>query len=460
MLAQQRDAVRTGSTSSGRAVLVGGPRGVGKSRLVGEFLRRLQGRPAGPSLVFAAPENGQVAEFATQAGSSSTSSGLPQAERFRDILVPDWDTALKLLADAADAPGGGEPVVIVFDNVDRIVAQDRTFPAALRRAWSGALGERPILLILVARDLGPLAAALPDAATLALEPFNPAELAQLLDLDAVAALDAHLVTGGHPDIASQWPTGAAAPGAVEAMLARSPSVFEVRAELTLAREFGLDSQPAALLRAAGPGESSRAAIGKAAGLPPASLDRGLTRLAEAGYLAVDRPRSLRPSREARYRIADPYLRFWLTTVAAHRAELDRGETSVVVAAVREAWPAWRRGAMEVTVRMAMHRLAALGQLPGTGAVGGYWTRFDDVHVDLVGTDRDEDPGAITFVGSCRWDGAPFDHYALASLIAVRDRVPGVAPSTPLVAVSLAGSAVGDAVAAVLGPNELITAWAS
>jgi hypothetical protein len=37
-------------------------------------------------------------------------------------------------------------------------------------------------------------------------------------------------------------------------------------------------------------------------------------------------------------------------------------------------------------------------------------------------------------------------------------VPGVSESTPLVAVSLSGSAVGDAVAAVLGPNELMSAW--
>lgn len=452
-LGHYESAVRDGENAAGGIVLVSGPRGVGKTRLIGEFLRRSRTR----ALVFTPPEaagarsaDEHIAAFAARAASSP----LLHAERFRDILAPDWDTALRLLADAA----GDEPTVAVFDNVEDIVTADREFPAALRRSWERHLGARPVLVILLVRDVAVLAGAVPDATVLPLEPFNPAELGHILGVDAAAAFDAHLVTGGHPDIVAEWPTGAGALDAVESMLARSPSGFEVRAELTLAREFGLDSQPVALLRATGPGESSRAAIGKVAGLPPASVDRGLTRLAATGYLAVDRPRSLRASREARYRLADPYLRLWMTTVAAHRAELDRGETDAVMVAIRDRWPAWRRGAMELVVRGAMHRLAALGQLPGTGAVGGYWTRFDDVHVDLVGTDRDDNPGAVTFVGTCQWDDAPFDHYALASLIAVRDKVPGVAPTTPLVAVSLAGSTVGDAVAAVLGPDELITAW--
>jgi hypothetical protein len=132
---------------------------------------------------------------------------------------------------------------------------------------------------------------------------------------------------------------------------------------------------------------------------------------------------------------------------------------VVLADLRARWEAWRRGTMQLVAREAMNRLAASGQLPGTAAVGGYWNRFEDVRIDLVGTDRDEAPQAVTFVGAFKWDAtAPFDHFDLGSLIAGRLQVPGVTDTTPLVAVSLAGSAVGDAVAAVLGPAELMSAW--
>lgn len=465
-LTEARDRLSLGAPN-GQCVVISGPAGVGKSRLVGEFLLRGRAR----SFLYAASRDGlggtvtgetrnphaaveeQLAAFGAAAGASE----LPHADRFRDILTPDWDTALRLLADSIDAD---EPAVVVLDNATALIAADRGFPSALRRAWQRQLSGKRVLLVVIGRDLAPLAGALgDDAMSLDLAPFNPAELGEVLSLDAASALDAYVVTGGHADIAAQWPTGAGVLDALETILSRSPSVFEIRAELFLARELGLGSQAEALLLAAGPLERSRAAIGRATRLPAASLDRALKQLVAAGLLAAERPLSLRPSREARYRIDDPYLRFWLQTIAPHQEEIARGHMDAVLADAAVQWPSWRGAAMHLIARQAMDLLARTGKLPGTGAVGGFWNRFEDVRVDLVGTDRPGEPGSVTFVGSFKWEaGAPFDHYDLASLIAVREQVPGVTAATPLVAVTLGGSAVGEAVAAVLGPDELISAW--
>jgi hypothetical protein len=458
------------AANAGRCVLLSGPGGGGKTRLIGEFLRRSKAR----AFLFAAsatsiaihtgaarhPSAGVndhlLASFTAQAAASA----LPKAERFRDILVPDWDTALRLLGEAlAGDDAGGEPSVVVIDNVSAVLAADRGFAVALRRAWQRSLSSVRVLLIVAGHDLGDLPHALgADAVALDVAPFNPAEIGHVLDLDPVGAFDAHLVTGGHPDIAAQWPTRAGAADAVEAMLQRSPSVFEIRAERHLARRLGLGSQAETLLAATGPEERSRAAVGRVAGFPPASLDRGLKQLVADGLMQVERPRSIRESREARYRVADPYLRLWMRWIAPHTEDIARGDLDVVLADFRAHWDTWRRGAMHLVARDAMNRLAADGRLPGTGAVGGYWNRFEDVRVDLVGTDRAQAPQSVTFVGGFKWDAAPFDHLDLGSLIAARAQVPGVSESTPLVAVSLSGSAVGDAVAAVLGPNELMSAW--
>lgn len=457
--------------NAGRCVLLSGPSGGGKTRLLGEFLRRSGARAfvfsasqpttaahgVGAARQLSSNANDQLlAAFSAAAGTSA----LPKAERFRDILAPDWDTALRLLADAlADDGADGGPSVVVIDKASTILAADRGFAVALRRAWQRSLSSARVLLIVAGHDLGDLAHAIgADAVTIEVAPFNPAEVGQVLDLDPVNAFDAYLVTGGHPDIAAQWPTRAAAADAVEAMLQRSPSVFEIRAERQLARRLGLGSQAQALLVATGPEERSRAAIGRAAGFPPASLDRGLKQLAADGLMQMERPRSIRESREARYRVADPYLRLWMRWIAPHTEDIARGDLDVVLADFRAHWDTWRRGAMHLVARDAMNRLAADGRLPGTGAVGAYWNRFEDVRVDLVGTDRAQAPQSVTFVGGFKWDAAPFDHLDLGSLIAARAQVPGVSESTPLVAVSLSGSAVGDAVAAVLGPSELMSAW--
>lgn len=439
--------VRSAERSPGRCVTVTGPAAVGKTRLIGEFLRR---NPAAALFFAAIGSEHDVSDFAAAAAASP----LPRAERFGDILVPDWDTALRLLGDTAE---DSAPSIVVIDNAARL--GDRTFDTTVRRIWQRVLADRRILLIIIGRQPGE-PAPLPGWSDLALAPFHPAELAQLLDLDAAGAFDAYLASGGHPDIAAQWPTGADAITAIETMIARSPSVFEVRAELAMARRWGIGSQAHQLLCAVGPEQRSRAAMARATALPPASLDRVIKTLVADGHLVIDRPLSLKASREARYRIADPYLRLWMALIAPHQEEIARGQVDRVAAVLRERWPAWRAAGMQILGRTAMNRLAAAGQLPGTAVVGGYWTRFDDAHVDLVGVDDAAHPRVITFVGTMTWDrSAPFDHYDLASLIAARGAVPGVTAATPLVAVTAAGATVGDSVAAVLGPDELLTAWA-
>lgn len=459
-------AARSDTTGErARCVTLSGPAGVGKTRLLGEFLSRVNAR----SFFYAAPTahsttgagNGAeqaLAEFTAQAATSA----LPRAERFRDILAPDWDTALRLLSDALDdGSRTADPAVVVIDNVSAIVAGDRGFAAAFRRIWQHSLSGKAVLVVLAGRGAATLADTVgAHAIRLDLAPFNPAETGQVLDLDPLRAFDAYIATGGHPDIAAQWPTGAGVLDAMTALLGRSPSVFEVRAERYLTRGWGIGPQAQKVLAVTGSEERSRAWIGRVAGMPPATLDRALKQLVADGLIEVERPRSTRESREARYRIADPYMRLWLRWIAPHTENIARGRIDVVLADLRARWEAWRRGTMQLVAREAMNRLAASGQLPGTAAVGGYWNRFEDVRIDLVGTDRDEAPQAVTFVGAFKWDTtAPFDHFDLGSLIAGRLQVPGVTDTTPLVAVSLAGSAVGDAVAALLGPAELMSAWA-
>jgi hypothetical protein len=49
-------------------------------------------------------------------------------------------------------------------------------------------------------------------------------------------------------------------------------------------------------------------------------------------------------------------------------------------------------------------------------IGAYWTRTNDVEIDIVGADRGPIARTLLFVGSIKWlDRSPFDDHDLAGV---------------------------------------------
>ena len=188
-----------------------------------------------------------------------------------------------------------------------------------------------------------------------------------------------------------------------------------------------------------------------------SLSRALQLLGSKRVVEAATPLSTRPSKETRYSVADPHLRFWLAFLGPYLPEIERGRGDLVLNRVRRSWTAWRGRAVEPVVREALFRVREGGLPDGTGAVGGYWTRTNDPEIDIVAADRAPIAQRITAVGSVKWlENRPFDARDLARLLVHRSQLPGADEDTPLYAVARAGVTV-DGVHAV-GPEELITAW--
>jgi hypothetical protein len=278
----------------------------------------------------------------------------------------------------------------------------------------------------------------------------------MLDLPPADAFDAYLVSGGLPLILDEWPEGMTALDYVAAAVSDPLSALLVSGERALAAEFPPDSQARFVLNAIGSGDRSFTKIQHSAGLPQASLNRALHLLTAKRAVTASTPLSTHPSRETRYSVADPHLRFWLEFLGPHLPEIERRRGDLVAARVRTSWTSWRGTAVEPVVREALRRIS--DQLPGQPSViGGYWTRTNDPEVDLIGADREPVAKRIALVGSVKWrDGHPFDERDLAALVAHRAQVPGADDDTPLVAVSRSGVQVNSPVA--LGPADLIAAW--
>jgi uncharacterized protein len=175
-------------------------------------------------------------------------------------------------------------------------------------------------------------------------------------------------------------------------------------------------------------------------------------------IAADQPVSLRPApRLARYRVADPYLRFWLRFIEAGAADIRRGRSDLALARVTRDWVAYRGRAVEPVIREALDRLSATDDILGRAElVGGWWPRSNNPEVDLVGARPAEKPTVVTFVGSINWrEDAAFGERDLAELARHRAQVPG-AEEARLVAVTRTTCAARPD--ASYTPSDLLRAW--
>lgn len=455
MLQRVRDGGRAGRP--GRALLMRGRRRVGKSRLVEEFVER-----AGvPHLYFTASAQPSLTTDLQMFVSAARASDLPAATSFEGQTPQSWDAALHLLTAAVPAD---RPSIIVLDELPYLIANDPGLEGTFQKLFDRELSRRRVLLICIGSDLA-MMEALNEygrpfhqrATEMVVPPLNPGDVAELLDLPAADAFDAYLVSGGLPLILDEWPRGAGVDDYLAEAVTDPTSALLVSGERAVAAEFPVESQARLVLGAIGAGERTFSLIARAAGgMPQASLSRALELLSAKRVVEVMTPLSNRPSRETRYRVVDPHLRFWLAFLGPYLPEVERGRGDLTLARIRTSWTVWRGRAIEPVVREALWRLP--DRLPPqTGAIGGYWTRTGDVEIDLVGADRQPIAKTITFVGSIKWqESRPFDAHDLGRLAQHRDRLPGADAETPLLAVSRTGATVDGL--PTLGPADLLASY--
>jgi hypothetical protein len=217
------------------------------------------------------------------------------------------------------------------------------------------------------------------------------------------------------------------------------------------------------LTAVGAGERTFATIAAAVGgdgaVPSGTLSPLLKTLLAKRVLADELPLSTAvDTRNRRYRVADPYLRFWLANASDIVTLAERGRPDLAFERVERSWASWRGRAVEPLVRSSLERLLPDAAWPDVMSVGAWWNRQNNPEIDLVGADRSP-ASTLGFVGSIKWhDTQPFDHHDFAQLLRDAPQVPGCTPGTPLVAVSRNGAAPGVPVAASWTPADLVTAW--
>lgn len=382
-----------------------------------------------------------------------------------------WREWFREIEDAART----QPVIVVMDEFPWMAQSAPSLEGELQTAWDRHLEKLPVLLILIGSDVSlmdrlvaydrPLYGRLTP---IPVEPLNPAEVASAIPgLSAFEQIDAYLVTGGYPRLVADV-ARSGAPGVmdyVKLALQDAYSPLLTVGQISLASEFPEPHITYQVLSAAGANDVGHASfknmlahIGDSG--DRANQDNAVARSLKVltdtkGLLVKETPAWSSPKTNVRrYRIADPYLRFWFRYIERQRDDISRGRADLAVASFERDWARWRSRTVEPVVRKALDLLAARDErLQGVERIEAWWTRDGGVEVDAVGQGRDR----TAFVGSINWrENGSFEEKDLRELIEHRTRVPRV-ESALLAAVCPSGGAPQGTDLA-FSAEDILSAW--
>ncbi|WP_274559394.1 ATP-binding protein [Streptomyces spiramyceticus] len=465
-LGRRLDRIR--ETGTGQMLAVRGRRQVGKSRLFTRFVEE----SGLPYLYFSAvknaPPSAQLHTLTAELHTSTTP--LKDAESLFSAPPADWRDALGRIAVACR----DTPSVVVIDEFPWAATTDPSLEGQLQNAWDRHLENTPVLFVLIGSDVTMMERLTEHdrplygrAKNMPVQPFNPAECAQALgrDADPLAVVDAALITGGYPRLVLDLARAGSTHDFVHEQLGDENSDLVVMGQRSLDAEFPDAQQARRVLSAIGGTDVGFSSFTQVVGRLPeegataqTAVTRAIRVLADKGVVAVDVPVGAGTgSKLRRYRIGDPYLRFWFRFIEEQQAHIARGRPDIARNAFDHGWSSWRGRAVEPLVQEAVSRLGPdLPALKDAGRAGSWWNRDNSLEYDVVVPATSGKK--VLLLGSVKWrENKKFSDRELAHLAEARINVPGAA-AAPLLAVCPAGMAVGVAPDLTLTPADLLAAW--
>lgn len=455
-------------TGKGHILAVRGRRQVGKSTAVTAFVEHVQTPHAYFTGVKLAPTHRQLVALAE----AFLGSPRPVADihLLFDTTPTTWREAFNRWALAAR----NAPAIIVLDEFPWAVEADPSLEGELQVAWDTILSKLPILLILIGSDVAMMGRLIEHdrplfgrVTPMVVPALNPAEVAEALPgRSALEIFDAYLVTGGYPRLVDRCAAAKTTAAYVEAALTDPFSDLVITAQLVLDAEFSDGASARQVLTAIGAETLTRPGFNDVLSAISDPHERGAAQTAITRALKIlEGPKDLirieipsgaaSHSKLRRYRLTDPYLRFWFRFIAGHLEDISRGRGDIAVSAFHAGWASWRGRAIEPHVNEALTRLGATHpELSGVQQAGAWWNRDNSLEVDIVARTAEN----IATVGTIKWRArGGVNRTEMAGLANARSVIPH-AGGARLLAVCPSGLAPGASADIVLRPKDLLAAW--
>jgi uncharacterized protein len=375
-----------------------GRRRVGKSELILHF------KGDRPGIYFVgkqAPTSLQIQEFLTIAADSL------QVPLLGRSAMADWKTALSETVRAWIKP---RKLLLVLDEFQWIVEQDRSLPSVLQELWDREWQHTGKVMLILAGSyvsfmerevLGsrqPLGGR--RTAQIQLQPFKFAESAKFHPgYSREDQARVYFITGGVPLYLLAFKENLSVAQNIcgtflneFAPLSREPE-FLLREELQGLQKFQ------AVLDALAVGRQSLRDIGQALGLDPRAITYQLGTLMEIGYVEREFPLTQRkPSaKDVRYSLKDALLRFWYRFVFPNLSRIRENPSAAFHTLIAPQLDSFYGACFERLSREALAQLY-LEEAPQAAAqVGEYWSN-KELQIDVVGIRSDN----WIDLGECKW----------------------------------------------------------
>jgi uncharacterized protein len=335
---------------------------------------------------------------------------------------PSWDAALAEVARAA----ANRRLVIVLDEFTYVMQADPEAPSLLQKAWDHHLQGSQAFLILMGSLAGIIQRTALDyqsplygraTARLKLQPLGFGALAAMLpNFSSEQRVAVYTVTGGVPAYIQLFDDQLNILQNLQQRIVTPANVMLSDAVFLLHEQLDDPRNYVAVLEAIAAGFHNLTEIATMAGIERSNITKYLAVLRELGYVERLTPATVRrpeQSRQGRYVITDPYLRFYYRFLAPHAAAIEQGRVRQATSLLYDHLLDFiGTHTFEELSRDWVDIMAEMGELSFLPErTGSFWSK--QAQVDVVAINwRTKD----ILLGECKWGQGAVERDVIQALV--------------------------------------------
>jgi AAA+ ATPase superfamily predicted ATPase len=340
-----------------------------------------------------------------------------------NFTYPTWEMALQQLAQQA----ARQRLVFILDEFPYAAEAEPGLASILQNVWDHHLKSTQIYLILAGSHIGMMTRLLHYQAPLYgrftghlhLKPLPFSTLKTFLPrYTAEQRVAVYAILGGIPAYLERFDDSATLRDNIDRLIFRPTGIFRADPLFLLQDQVREPRNYLSVLHAIGQGAYTLVEIANSTGLAKQNISTYLGRLEDLYLVERRAPVTLPPqrrlrTRQGRWRLRDPYLRFYFRFVQPNQRALELGLMDSVWASIREQLRAFiGMTAFEELSQAWVVAQAQQGQLPfAPEDVGSHWAA--DVQVDVVALNWRQ---KAVLLGECKWGASAVGRSVVADLI--------------------------------------------
>lgn len=393
---------------SGQFILVYGRRRVGKTTLLLHWAEQ-----SGHPLIYWVASRDTAAQVRLSFVKSlwgwayPGSQSAPRFESWSEI----FDLAAELIKGKLT---GNQRIILILDEFSYAAESDPSLPSYLQAAWDHRFKNSNVILVLAGSHLGMMTDLMSYQAPLygrftgqlPVEPLPFSVLRQFLPgYSLQEQVEVFSVVGGIPAYLERFNHAESVGANIQRLFIRRTGMFRSEPFMLIGDVVRRETQTyEAILKAIAEGNRTSKEIANTLGVPSSHLSPYLRqlsalRLIERRLPATVAPSKRRISRNSRYHLVDPYLRFYFRFIAPNlnMVELELGD--ILWQRINEQFSSYVGAtAFEELCRQWTIERARAGKLPfAPELVGSHWSSTEQV--DVVAINWRE---KAILLGECKW----------------------------------------------------------